>query len=512
MNQTLDSFNSITALNFWQVFPIMVLVLTGCIVMLLDAFRLRSALPWVTGAGILISMVMGLPFVSSALTQGMGGTGNERFAFFGMIRTDGIAGMIHIFLCVSGLFTLFFVNDYLGRLGRKVPDVFSLILFALVGMDLLANSNNLIITFIGLETMSIPLYVMAAAFKTESSSNESGLKYFLLGAFATGFFLYGIALIYGGTGTMRYDGIAHNWQALADSGLLLPGFGLMLIGFLFKVSAFPFHMWTPDVYSGAPTPLAGFMATGSKAAAFIAMGSFLRPVMMPGAMGDIYTSAPGIEKLRYVILGAALLSMIYGNVVAAQQKNMKRMLAYSSIAHSGYILLAICSGDEGFKAMLFYTFIYTLTNIGAFGMVGMAESRGFENNDLDSWKGVGMQKPWFGALMSVFLFSMAGIPPLAGFFGKYFVFLTAIQRGWTEVAIVGIITSVVGAFYYIRVIVSMFFQKGEGKLDVSRAIGPMVGASVLVALVLVLGLGSQPILTYIRELFAIGTQAMAFGK
>lgn len=452
--------------------PILVLLATGLLLMLMDAFKKRQSLPIIAGIGIIISMIVACPPV----LQGIAGVDHlAGTAYSGMLATGEMASLVHIFLAASGLFTLFFVGDYMKRQAATIPDIYAIMVFSLIGMSMLANANDLIITFIGLETMSICLYIMASMYKKSVASNESGLKYFLLGAFATGFFLYGIALIYGASGSTNFDQM--NFTALAQSPLFYPGIGMLIIGFLFKVSAFPFHAWTPDVYTGTPTPLAGFMATGSKAAAFIALAGFINESQL----------LAGDSKIQMVIAVAAVATMIYGNIVAARQRNLKRMLAYSSIAHSGYVLLAVCCGPEGKLAVIFYMVIYTFMNIGAFGLVGMAENK-MEDGNLDSWKGFGRHNPWLGLALTIFLFSLAGIPPLAGFMGKYFVFAAAIRADLLIPAIIGILTSVVGAFYYINVIKTMYFEDKESpKVVVSKSMMPLAGVALLAILVLLLG-------------------------
>lgn len=462
-----------TSTDLLLVAPVMLLLLTGIVLMLLDAFKQYSALVWVAGIGIGASILVAIPSVLA----GVAGVGElPNFAFSNMIKVNEMASLVHILLALSGLFTLFFVGDFMKRQAARIYDVYPLILFALVGMDLLANANDLIITFIGLETMSICLYIMAAMYKKDNKSNEAGLKYFLLGAFATGFFLYGIALIYGAAGSTNF--LEMDISALATSSLFYPGIGMLLIGFLFKVSAFPFHAWTPDVYTGTPTPLAGFMATGSKMAAFIALTTF-------AALGVNFDSA---EKFETILVVIAVATMIFGNVVAARQRNLKRLLAYSSIAHSGYVLLAVAAGTkEAMIAVIFYMFIYTLMNIGAFGMVSMAESKS-EDASLDNWKGFGRANPWLGVALTIFLLSLAGIPPLAGFMGKYFVFKAAISAGIIVPAIIGVLSSVVGAYYYINVIKVMYFDdKDQPSVVSSKGMAPLAGLVILVILLLVFG-------------------------
>ncbi|MEL6844344.1 MAG: NADH-quinone oxidoreductase subunit N, partial [Bacteroidota bacterium] len=280
------------------------------------------------------------------------------------------------------------------------------------------------------------------------------------------------------------------------------GVGLILIGFLFKVAAFPFHSWTPDVYEGTPTPLAGFMATGSKMAAFVAFGVIIQKMEL--------ASRPEAGKIVTLLAISALLTMIYGNIVAARQTNLKRMLAYSSIAHSGYVLLGLCAATIGFKAVIFYMFIYTLMNVGAFGMVGMVE-REYEDTHLDNWKGLGKVAPYFASALSVFLFSLAGIPPLAGFMSKYQVFITAIDADLTFLATVGILTSVIGAYYYIRVIVLMFFNSDESRpgFNLNFSTLPVVGIAVLVVLLVVFGVAPSLILSPIDAAFGAAGDAIS---
>lgn len=477
-----------------QTLPLVMLLVTGLLLMVSDALRIRSFLPWLAGLGLLSSIVMALPLRPE--DQIMAPVYNS------MYMTGGLASFIHISLCLGALFTLFFLQDFLKRHSKEVDEIYALLIFAVVGMLMLANSNDLTVTFIGLETMSICLYIMAALFKRNEGSNEAGLKYFLLGAFATGFLLFGMSMIYGITGTTQFNLMNHT--DMTASPLFLPGILFILIGFLFKVSAFPFHNWTPDVYQGTPTPLSGFMATAAKTASFVALGMFIHHAM------------PALEgKMFWIVITVAVASMVYGNVVATRQTNLKRMLAYSSIAHSGYVLMGLASGKEGFLAVLFYTFIYTIMNVGAFGLISMNES---EDGDaeISRWNGIGLRKPWFGIAMSIFLFSLAGIPPLAGFMSKYQVFFAAVRSELYVAAIVGVLASVVGAYYYIRVIVNMFFVKAEETETSftlpSCATSPTVGIVLLAVLTLLLGIFPSPLYTFIESLYSdSGLYALASG-
>jgi len=490
--------------------PLFVLIGFSLIVMLADAFTFkqgkknatsphRDFLAWIAAAGLILSSILALPGIEKtpiAVEMGY----NKALSF------GGIAGIVHIFLCLSALITLFFVGDYFKRHKKDLSDIYTLLLFAVIGMILLANANDLIILFIGLEIMSICLYIMAAMFKTEQGSNEAGLKYFLLGAFATGFLLYGISILYGLTASTKLDVIAQQVFILrSESGtsiLYFVAFALILVGFLFKVAAFPFHSWTPDVYTGAPTPLAGFMATGSKMAAFIAFALFFSN-LMPNKEGKIIT-----------IVGLlALASMLYGNIVAVQQTNIKRILAYSSIAHTGYLLLGMCAGKDGYQAVMFYMFIYTIMTVGAFGVISILESKN-EDTELENWRGLGLRHPWLGAAMCVFLFSLAGMPPLAGFMGKYYVFIAAIRANMTLLATLGILTSVIGAYYYIKIIVVMYFDKAVEGAEakevrvLSTNFVPVAGAIVLGLLIIYFGMFPSSITNMLDKFYGVvGTMA-----
>jgi NADH-quinone oxidoreductase subunit N len=447
--------------------PLWLLLFFGLVIMVLDAFKVVKPLPLITAIGLLLSSVIAFPDFITPL---------ERTAFiYNSIYFGGSASLVHIFLCISALLALFFIPDYLKRHDQPISETYALLIFSVIGMSMLANSNDLILVFIGLEIMSVCLYIMAGLFRKSVRSNEAGLKYFLLGAFTTGFLLYGIALIYGITGTTQLNQM--NYAEMVMNPIFLPGFALILIGFLFKVSAFPFHNWTPDVYSGTPTPLAGFMATGSKLASFVALSFFLTN-LLPAADG----------KVQNVLILLAVLSMIYGNYVAALQRNIKRMLAYSSIAHTGYVLLGIAAGRLGYLAALNYMIIYMVMTTGAFGIISMVENKD-EDAESGRWQGIGLKYPALGIFMSVFLFSLAGMPPLAGFMGKYYVFSAAIEGGLVVPAVIGILTSVVGAFYYLRLIVTMYTAKPEQETQLSApAAFPLSGAFFMAVTLLVLGL------------------------
>ncbi len=487
MSINLDLINQSTL----EILPLLVILISGLIIMLLDAFSIRNVLPWIASLGLLLSSFLALGAYAETRAP----------AFFGMIETSGLAALVHVFLAFSGLCTLFFLPDYLKRYKKSIPDVYALMMFAVLGMILLANASDLIITFIGLEIMSICLYIFAALYKNEKGSTEAGLKYFLLGSFSSAFLLFGISMMYGITQHTNFEQIRESISTLEPEfqALLLASAGLILIGFLFKVAAFPFHNWTPDVYEGTPTPLAGFMSTGSKMAAFVGFGHVIYRMNLLSPEGT--SSLVSGNKIGIVLAICALITMIYGNIVAARQRNLKRMLAYSSIAHSGYALLGLSAGMEGFLAVIFYMFIYTIMNIGAFGIVGMAEHK-IEDTDISHWNGFSHTSPYLAGGLSVFLFSLAGIPPLAGFIGKYYLFLSAVRADLILLAVIGILSAVIGAYYYLRVIILMFAEKDkDSHLSVSNGIAPKIGVIFLVCLILLLGLFPSLIYGPIQEVF-----------
>jgi NADH-quinone oxidoreductase subunit N len=368
-------------------------------------------------------------------------------------------------------------------------------MFAATGMMLIAQAADLMILFLGIELMSIALYVLAGFTRTRLLANEASLKYFLLGAFATGFLLYGIALMYGAAGTTSIGAIAAKLPALALSPIFWCGSVLLLTGLAFKAGAVPFHMWIPDVYQGSPTPISGFMATGAKSAAFSALLIVFATRLEPGG------------RLTLIVAILAAASMILGNVVAIAQTNLKRMLAYSSIAHAGYMLTGLAAGSSmGNTGIAFYVTSYLFMNIGAFGILGYLEEVPERNLSYDDYAGLGSRRPLLAALMSLFMFSLAGIPPFGGFIGKYYMFAAAVRSGLTWLAVVGVLTSVVSVYYYLRLVVVMYFRDAAGR-DAAGPEGagrdiPSMAAILAVALAtLLLGVYPSPLLEVIRSLF-----------
>ena len=433
--------------------------LAGLIAIVIDSYKDdHDAIYGLTVVSLLAGLV-----VSVMDMFGTAGT-----AFSGMITYGGVSAFGNSVVLFGSLFCVLISREYLSAINHDYGEVYAMVLFATTGMLGLVGANNLVMIFIGLDTMSICLYVLAGLFKDRKIGAEASLKYFLLGAFSTGFLLYGMALLYGATGSLSLPEIA----AAASSDLLfLAGAALLLIGFFFKVSAVPFHMWTPDVYQGTPTTLTAYMATASKSASFIALMVVLSK-MIPAETAE----------WGEIIEVIAIITMILGNLIALVQDNIKRMLAYSSIAHAGYLLVGLAAGTpEGYSAVLFYLLAYTIMNVGAFGVVAYYErQQGLDFTDVNNYAGLGFKRPLMGVLLSFFLFSLAGIPPFVGFIGKYLVFAAAIDAGFIALAIVGVLASAASVYYYLRPMVYMYFR--EPHKDVPLVQSGLLFRSTLVVL------------------------------
>lgn len=439
--------------------PLTALILTALGLVLVNAFLSRSETLQRSLAllGLLTALVL------AGLSRHDLGT-----VYGGMLMTGGFASVTTALFCVAAILTILISEDSLKKINAWHGEFHILVVLAVIGMIAFANGRDLIALFIGLEVMSICLFVMAGFTRRHLPSNEASLKYFLLGAFASGFLLYGIALIYGTTQTTELRAIAAQTSVLASNPIFLTGIGLLVVGLAFKVGAAPFHMWVPDVYEGAPTAATAFMSTGAKAAAFSAL-----LMVFNGSLALIET------PVNTVLALLSVLSMLIGNIAALVQTNVKRMLAYSSIAHAGYVMIGLAVGTaDAMQGVLVYLTAYVLTNIGTFGVVSIVEKADQSNTGLDAFAGLGRRRPFVAALMSIFLFSLIGLPPTAGFFGKYSLFLSAVQHQYTWLAIVGVVASVISVYYYLRIMVVMYFSEQE------KDAAPVIPGATLSALVL----------------------------
>jgi NADH-quinone oxidoreductase subunit N len=377
-------------------------------------------------------------------------------AFNGMVRTGVYPAFFDILFCTAGVLVMLAGRTYLRRMEFEFDEFYILITLAVSGMMLMAHANHLLTVFIGIEIMSISFYTLSAYMRNKALSVEAGLKYFLLGAFATGFLLYGMALIYGATGgKMEFTAIREAVGQAPSPLLLLAGTGLLIVGLCFKVAAFPFHSWAPDVYQGAPTVVTAFMGTAGKAAAFSAFLPLINAIVPDGSR-----EANKIYMLLAVISAA---SMLYGNITAIAQTNVKRMLAYSSIAQAGYLMMGVVAGSKvGAGGMMTYIAAYTLTQIGALIVAASLESRYGENLEITDYAGLSKSHPALAAFMALFMFSLTGIPPLAMFFGKYYLFTAAVEAGFTWLAVVAAVATVISAYFYLGLVVVMYFRTGGG--------------------------------------------------
>lgn len=480
-------------------FSLVVAGVIGLALVVWDSFRNNDpAIPWVAAAALAGGLVWEIVHL----------TAEPQLVFFEQMRANGFASFINIVILGSGLFSVILSIPYFQRLGRPHGEIYALILFATVGMIALATANSLIMIFIGLETMSICLYIMTGLVRENEGAIEAALKYFLLGAFATGFLLYGIALLYGSTGTMYLTELAPGLAASESVMLFWGGMALLLVGFFFKVSAAPFHMWTPDVYQGAPTPLTGYMSTASKASAFAALILVL------------YYAVGGVVDVEWglVLAVVAVITMILGNFLAIVQTNVKRILAYSSIAHAGYVLVGLAAGTpQAYAGVMYYLLVYSIMNIGAFGVMSLLEwddSQG-RKQSLDSLAGVGFRKPLLGVAMGVFMFSLIGFPPLGGFIGKYAVFAPAIDAGYTWLVIIAVLASAASAYYYLRILF-VFWMKVPEETPDAVAIGvrefpvsASASAVLVVCMVLIILLGIMPGMLEVTATFFPAFEAVA---
>ena len=418
---------------------------------------------------------------AAALVAGQTG-GAPWMAFSGLYVVDGYGALFkYIGLLAAGMAILMSINYDLGE-NSSAGEFHALLLLATAGMFFMISGADLITIFMGLELMSISLYALAGYTRRRDVANEAAVKYFILGALSSAILLYGVALLYGATGSTKIHLIA---QAVAGKSanwhLMVLGGALVGVGFAFKVAAAPFHMWTPDVYQGAPAPVTAFMSTGPKAAAFAAFFRVFHEALGP-LQADWWT-------LLWVIAAA---SMTVGNVAALLQNNVKRMLAYSSIAHAGYVLVAfLAGGKEGSSAIMFYLLAYTFMNIGAFAVVAAVARAGEERVDMRDYAGVGYQHPLLGLAMLVFLFSLAGIPPTAGFVGKFYVFMAALKEGYVWLVVIAVLNSVLSVFYYLRLTV-MMYMRGDQAAGPSLAFGPAIVAALAVAIYGTLWIGVNP--------------------
>jgi NADH-quinone oxidoreductase subunit N len=457
------------AQEFFSVLPI-VLIGTGIVIsLLIEMYSKKSELllPWFSVILFLAAGLHSLYYV-----------GDVSIVLQNMLATGGNVNVFHAIFTLGAAVVALLSIDYIKKYGAYFGEYYIILQTSVLGMMLMAAAKDLFVIFLGLEIMSVSFYILAGMNRKRLNANEASLKYLLLGSFATGFIVYGIALIYGSAHTTSIDFITANFPELIKNLLFIAGVLLFLIGFSFKIAAFPFHMWVPDVYEGSPTTIAALFSTGGKAAAFSAIIATLF-ALFNGPAGNLFT--PYLAVI-------SVLSMFYGSIVAIAQDNIKRMLAYSSISHAGYLAIGLAAGNhDAVAGVIFYLAAYTFMNLGAFGIVSLLEGKDETNLSINSYAGLGNRKPLLSALLAIIMFSLAGIPPFAGFFGKYYIFIAAIKSNLTWLAILGVLSSAISVYFYLRIVVLMYFKSSENEFAIESSRNSMLAIIFSVLLVILLG-------------------------
>ncbi len=457
--------------EYLRILPEIVLSLFGMVIMFVDPLVDERASQKMLGVLALIGSIAAM--AATLCQAGFSGT-----AFWGMIKVDAFSTFFHLLITAITAVVILSSYEYMQVQQIRAGEYYALILFGSVGMCLMSSAVELVLIFIALEISSISTYVLAGFRRRAAISSEASLKYFLLGSFATAFFLYGVALMFGATGSTSIAVIGETLRSTPIPVLAYAAIALMFVGLGFKVAAAPFHVWTPDVYEGAPAPVVGFMSTAPKAAAFAVLLRVLFEAHAPGRLALIWVTAA--------------LSMTLGNVGALVQQNVKRLLAYSSIAHAGYLLMAFAAlPANGIPAAMFYTASYAAMNVGAFAVVSHIAGAGERLVTLDDYAGLGRRSPLLAATLTVFLLSLIGIPMTGGFFAKFYVFSAAIQANLVGLTIIGVINSAIGAYYYLRIIVMMYMREAREEVP-AIPVSPALGAALALSVAATLYLGLLP--------------------
>ena len=458
--------------NFAATIPILIVVLSAIAAMLAEAIRHPGERMYIAGFGL-------IGLIGAAVASGF--LWNTDAVSFGVVRADNFALFINIILCIVGVLTMVFSHEVVEREGLPAGEYYALTLFAIAGMMLMAAATDLLVIFLALEVLSLAVYVLTGLRRESPAGAEAAFKYFLLGAFSSAFFLYGIAFAFTISGSTRLDQLGTAIASGPNTTLAMLAVGLLAVGFCFKVSAVPFHMWTPDAYEGAPTIVTAFMSTGVKAAAF---AGFAR----------VFLSAlePMHEQWVPILSGVAVATMVLGSVMGVLQNNIKRMLAYSSIGHAGYLLLGIIAANTaGKSAILFYLLTYAVANLGALGIVSLLGTASHPHDQLRDFGGLWKTRPALAGLMTVFLLSLGGFPPTAGFIGKWYIFSAAVQEGHYWLAIIGVLSSVVSVFFYLRIVV-MMYMTDEGSEPARPVVSMPAMAALTLAMIATFYLGVLP--------------------
>ena len=466
-------------MNWLAIYPEILLLAMGCVVALVDLWvtdEQRRPTYWLTQLTLAIVAGLHFSYFDAGLTT---------YAMQGMVVADPMGHLLAGFACIATLVTLVYARPYAGVREMLKGELFILSLFALLGINVMLSANNFLVVYLGLELMSLSLYALVALRRDNAIATEAAMKYFVLGALASGFLLYGLSMMYGATGSLSipqvFDVIS---QGVPNASVLVFGVVFVVAGLAFKLGAAPFHMWVPDVYQGAPTAITLFIGSVPKIAAF----GFAYRLLDAGL-------APTAEQWGQMLAWLALLSLVIGNLIALAQTNLKRMLAYSTISHMGFVLLGMLSGVVANKAdgavnayssSMFYSITYMLTTLGTFGLILVRTRKGFEAETLDDLKGMSRRHPWFAFLMLVMMFSMAGIPPTVGFYAKLSVLQAVVSAGMSWLAVVAVVFSLIGAFYYLRIVKLMYFDApvGEEPLEASTGLRSVLSLNGLAVILL----------------------------
>ena len=469
--------------EFYSLIPLLLIGLTIIVSIVVELFwkNGKALLPWISIFAFLAAGMHALANVSDKIAL-----------FNSTIEIGGIVNLFFFIFNIGAAIISLLSIDYIKKYGTYYGEYYIIIQSSVLGMMLMACARDLIVIFIGLELMSICFYTLAGINRSRIKAVEASMKYFLLGAFATGFVVYGMALIYGAAQTTSINIIVSKLPYISKNLIFLTGVLLFLIGFSFKIAAFPFHMWVPDVYQGASTTVAGLFSTIGKAGAFSAIISFFALLFLKGSF-TVFT--PYLAVI-------SIFSMFYGSIVAISQKNIKRMLAYSSISHAGYIIIGLAAANAiGISAIVFYLLSYTFMNLAAFGLAALIEGNNETNLEIADYAGLGKTNPFIAALMAVTMFSLAGLPPFAGFFGKYYIFIAALKSNMTWLAVLGVLSSLISVYFYIRIIIIMYFKNNEETVIITKSNTGTLAVIIAVIFIFILGLFPGSLLSIISSAF-----------
>lgn len=471
--------------SFAAVVPLLVIVGAALLVVLLEAFLKKENKNYL-GYLALFSLLGCAVLAASAWNAGLS-------YFDGMLRWDKPALFLTFLLLMAVAFVILIGMKYIAQQDANHGEFYGLLLLALSGLMIMVSSTHMIVIFLGLEVLSVSSYALAGLKRKDDQSSEAAVKYFLMGSFASAFLVFGLAVLFGSARTLDIPALAAFFRNAPDNQILgLAGLGLVLIGFAFKIAFVPFHMWVPDVYEGAPTPVTAFFSIGPKAAGLTVLIRLLAPIWNSGFRS---------EKVFGFLWAVAALTMLVGSLIALRQKNIKRMFAYSSIANAGYMLIAVLAGDG--TGLLFFLTAYTFMSIGAFGSLIALSGKGREYNEFEDFSGVGFKYPWIGALFSVFLLSLAGFPPTGGFLAKFYVFLEAVKQGLTPLVLIAVLASLISVYYYLRIIVHMYMREPERDVSIDIE-NPALYLVLFLCLYGILQMGLFPgnVLYLIKQAFA----------